>query len=729
MHDLKNSKFKIDFQRFKFIKFITHFELLSKLSWMIIIAFLFSFSVRLYWVVWANDYPELFWNDDIMINTNDGYAFAEGARDRLAGFHQPNDLSYINFPLSIITAWLVKILPFSFERIILYMSAFFSSLIVIPILLISSEFRCIRAGFIGSLIACVANSYYNRTMVGYYDTDMLNIVLAMFILWVLIRSTIKNDKFCFIYIGFFVTFYNWWYPSSFSLNSAMLGAFLIYTIVFQRKRVFNFQVMILMLAALISIPLYLKILLLIAITFAFWKKSDFFADTKHLTITGGAVLLLFVLNGGLSPILFQLKFYIFRGFADHADILSNADKIVYKFYNVNQTIQESGFVSPEIFMQRISSNVIVFMLSLAGFVLLCFKHKEFLLSLPVLLLGFMAIKAGLRFTIYSVGVMGLGFGYLAYYLIKILQLPKYMQRILLLIITILALYPSIIHIKMYLSASVFYRSEVEILDKYKNIADREDYTLSWWDYGYPIRYYSDTKTLIDGGKHLGNDNFPVSFALFKDQTSAANMARIDVEFTERNFYEKFDDKYKQILLEYNYKPEQMNEFLLSLRSKNLPLPRKTRDVYFYLPDRMLNIFSTVTKFSNLDIMDGKEFPDRTYIVSDNYKVSNSGVEIGNGIRINPDFMSLNFEGQKLPINTLYVTNYDEKGKLKVATNTIDSSSPLFIIVMKDYGRILILDETMLKSTYIQLYVLENYDRDLYEPVILSPVAKIYRLKK
>ena len=308
MQDLKNSKFKIDFQRFKFIKFITHFELLSKLSWMIIIAFLFSFLIRLYWVVWANDYPELFWNDDIMINTNDGYAFAEGARDRLAGFHQPNDLSYINFPLSIITAWLVKILPFSFERIILYMSAFFSSLIVIPILLISSEFRCIRAGFIGSLIACVANSYYNRTMVGYYDTDMLNIVLAMFILWVLIRSTIKNDKFCFIYIGFFVTFYNWWYPSSFSLNSAMLGAFLIYTIVFQRKRVFNFQVMILMLAALISIPLYLKILLLIAITFAFWKKSDFFADTKHLTITGGAVLLLFILNGGLSPILFQPKF-------------------------------------------------------------------------------------------------------------------------------------------------------------------------------------------------------------------------------------------------------------------------------------------------------------------------------------------------------------------------------------------------------------------------------------
>ncbi|MCW1584909.1 peptide-binding protein, partial [Campylobacter jejuni] len=46
-------------------------------------------------------------------------------------------------------------------------------------------------------------------------------------------------------------------------------------------------------------------------------------------------------------------------------------------------------------------------------------------------------------------------------------------------------------------------------------------------------YYSDVKTLVDGGKHLGKDNFFPSFALSKDEQAAANMARLSVEYTEK----------------------------------------------------------------------------------------------------------------------------------------------------------------------------------------------------
>jgi len=60
--------------------------------------------------------------------------------------------------------------------------------------------------------------------------------------------------------------------------------------------------------------------------------------------------------------------------------------------------------------------------------------------------------------------------------------------------------------------SVFTKDEVKVLDRLKNIASREDYVVAWWDYGYPIRYYSDVKTLVDGARHSGNINFPVSFA-------------------------------------------------------------------------------------------------------------------------------------------------------------------------------------------------------------------------
>ena len=162
----------------KIFGFIKNYEFSKHILLMILIAFAFSVAFRMWWVYWASGFPNyFFWDGELMINTNDGYAFAEGARDRLAGFHQPNDLSYFSASLSILTAFLAKILPFSLESIFVYLSVVCSSLIVVPILLISSEFRCMRAGFIGALVASVANSYYNRTMAGYYDTDMLNIVL------------------------------------------------------------------------------------------------------------------------------------------------------------------------------------------------------------------------------------------------------------------------------------------------------------------------------------------------------------------------------------------------------------------------------------------------------------------------------------------------------------------------------------------------------------------------
>ena len=69
------------------------------------------------------------------------------------------------------------------------------------------------------------------------------------------------------------------------------------------------------------------------------------------------------------------------------------------------------------------------------------------------------------------------------------------------------------HIDSYRVPTVFNADEVKVLNKLKDIAQREDYVVSWWDYGYPLRYYADVKTLVDGGKHSGVVNFPVSYML------------------------------------------------------------------------------------------------------------------------------------------------------------------------------------------------------------------------
>ena len=84
----------------------------------IVIAFVFSVGLRYIYVNEISNISDFFWQNKLMINTNDGYFFAEGARDIIAGFHQKNDLSPIDYPLSIITAFLAKSLGISFEKLI-----------------------------------------------------------------------------------------------------------------------------------------------------------------------------------------------------------------------------------------------------------------------------------------------------------------------------------------------------------------------------------------------------------------------------------------------------------------------------------------------------------------------------------------------------------------------------------------------------------------------------------
>ena len=86
----------------------------------ILVAFTFSVLMRMIWVYQFADYESFKYAGEFMINTNDGYFWAEGARDLLSGTSQDNDRSPITQAPSLLTAFFANVLPFSFESIILY---------------------------------------------------------------------------------------------------------------------------------------------------------------------------------------------------------------------------------------------------------------------------------------------------------------------------------------------------------------------------------------------------------------------------------------------------------------------------------------------------------------------------------------------------------------------------------------------------------------------------------
>ncbi|MBT5935149.1 STT3 domain-containing protein [Sulfurimonas sp.] len=692
------------------------------------IAFTFSVLMRLIWVYQFSGVEAFKFNNQFMINTNDGYYYAEGARDLLSGISQDNDLSPITSAGSLLTAFFAKILPFSFESVIFYLPVFLSSLVVIPIILIAKGLKNLEMGFIAALLASITWSYYNRTMAGYYDTDMLNIVLPMFLLWSIIWAINTNENKYLIITAIDILIYRWWYPQSYSLEFSFFGLILLYALIFDRKNMFNYKLLAIMMLAMMNIDGFIRLPLVLGAFYIFTQEKF----DKYIYYILGASVLGFFVSGGFDPIWSKLELYVFK------DAISvGKEGLNLHFFTVMQTIREAGQIPFETFANRISGHAATFIISIVGYAYLVYRHKIMIFALPMVGLGFLASVGGLRFTIYAVPILAFG---IAFLITEIsLKMPTNKMKVLSMVaFTLAILYPNYKHIDAYKVPTVFTNDEVKVLDVLKTKVDREDYVVSWWDYGYPIRYYADMKTLGDGGKHSGSVNFPLSYMLTSSQVEAAKMARLDVEYTEQKFKylkenkEEIEDKNITIFsniedMTKDYGFNDTNDFLFSLQTE-MTLPKKTRDIYFYLPFRMLNILPTVTLFSNMDLMTGTKGKQPFFFVSKNFKDSGSKIDLGRSIYIDKATSSIVIGQQKIPMKRFVKTTYNAQKKLDVNVQLINPTSDISVIYMANYNTFLVLDEKMYNSLYIQLMVLENYNKNLFEAVTLDPNVKVYKLK-
>ena len=146
---------------------------------------------------------------------------------------------------------------------------------------------------------------------------------------------------------------------------------------------------------------------------------------------------------------------------------------------------------------------------------------------------------------------------------------------------------------------------------------------------------------------------------------------------------------------------------------------------------MIDILPNILKFSTVDIETGKESWTPFIHVGYDIRMGKDGVSIIVNDECtlpsaDPEYLIFNGKGKKEPINSYYQVG-EVDGKLVKLSKQVDESSDLFVIFLPDYQRILILDKKVFESAFIQLFVLENYDKDLFEPVYLSNSARIYKL--
>jgi undecaprenyl-diphosphooligosaccharide--protein glycosyltransferase len=686
---------------------------------LITIAYLFSLSLRFIWVNEFSAQSQFHWNNELMITNNDGYYYAEGARDILQDHHEKNDLSPVDTAMSKLTAFLSTIIPVSFETLILYMPSFLGSLIVIPLVLIGRALNQTTMGFIAALIGSIAHSYYNRTMTGYYDTDMLNIVFPVLEMFSLILALTHQRNRYLIPIAVSIALYQWWYPQAYAFDSALFLMIIAYALLFDRKNIYLYKIALFILIGILSLPIIVKFGLAIGL-FAFFHFQKELSRKSFLAIFA-SVLGIYFFTGGIAPIWFRLKVYLFTDGAE------NTIATALHYYNVMSTVREAGNIPFTVFAERISGHTITFILACLGYIMAIIAYRPLLVTLPLVGLGFIAMFAGLRFTIYAVPMMAIGFAYLLMWSTQRIE-KRWLRNVALAVFTLAAILPNVEHIRGYMTPTVFTNQEVAALNEFKKIASREDYVVTWWDYGYPIRYYADVKTWVDGGKHSGDVNYPTSFVLTaQNSLSAAHMMRLYTEYTEQGYKDKnkTTNDFEYMLSKEGFKDP--NDFTTAIALPEYKTPPKSRDAYLFLPLRMMEIFPTVALFSNLDLTGKEKNPSHFYFLSRGAQDTKQTIELGQGVSIQKTTNSLKMGNQNAPIKAFYQVGYDPKQNLQI-NRQIFAAEGLTVIFMASYGQFLVVDDYFFNSTYIQMFVFEQYDRNLFQPIILSPMTKIFKLK-
>ncbi len=594
------------------------------------------------------------------------------------------------------------------------MPAAVAGLVVIPVILIGRLYNFTLASYVAALIASIAWSYYNRTMVGYYDTDMFSVMAPMFILYFLLRTIEHENLNNALASALLIFAYPFLYNAGLPMVYAMGLLYMLYMVIFHREEDFTYHSIVLISVALTGVTWFVKLPLIIVLYVIFRRVA---LDRRILLIASAVYVVLFLFSSNIfDQVWSQLSAYFVRG----------ADESGLRFFGVIQTVQEAKTIPFETMANRISGSIPGVIAALAGYVLLVIRHRAFILALPLIAIGVFSLWGGLRFTVYAVPVAAISAVYLFSVIAPCIKIPMsgYMLPALL---GSAMLYPNITHIIDYKAPTTLNNREVKVLDALKAKGSSRDYILAWWDYGYPIWYYGQKNTLIDGGKH-NHDNFIVSRILSTtSQLEAARLSRLAVEsYVNLNY----DGAVVADTLFKNGEPDQVNvrAYLDALRSGDIKIPEKSREIYLYLPWQMMEILRTVRAFSNIDLNSGKTDKQPYFYISREYKDTLGSLNLGDDIVLDKKSAMLQMGKKTVPLKAFYTVGNGVDGSLDIKRQAGSPDGKFSIIHLASYNTYLVLDDSYLNSTFIQMFVFEQYDKNLFEKVIITPDAKVYRVR-
>jgi len=386
------------------------------LRWIMLFALIiliYSVTIRYAWIPIYSDNASYQWNDEILLTTNDAYHYATSAKLAADGQIHNNSQLISNSLFGengaiVASAWLAsKLTSFSMETITLYLPIILPSLTGILVLLIGHLLGFSAMGLVAGLITVSSNIFLVRTRAGYFDTDLLTLIIPLALIYLLLRVIKTNNFKNALIASLLLTTQTFFYNNAPLLSEVIIITFIVFTALLRRDNLSHLGSILILLPAMISfdLPTSIRIALIVGAYFLVSQHQTEKDKLQKWTLLGIiAVLPLSNLGErGWSKVSY---------FFNTADTTSNIGNISFSYTSIASTVDEIKKINWDRMIELSTNSELVFYLSMIGLVLFLLFRFQSILIWGLLALGATSLFAGERFTIFAIAPLSLGFAFL-----------------------------------------------------------------------------------------------------------------------------------------------------------------------------------------------------------------------------------------------------------------------------------------------------------------------------
>ena len=640
---------------------------------LIIIAMGLSIWARMDWVKQAEKNPLSQWESHLLPTTHDSYLFASVLQQSTkppADFVDLKKHPHVadSGAITILGYMLIYYLGFDVYEVIIYTPILCAGFLAIPVVLVGRLYGSIVWGFCAATIAVVGSSYFNRTSAGYFDTDMFSLTIPAMILFFLLKAYREQSLYS-LYAGaagiyLFPFFYSSGPPIVGSIGLTYVGLILLSWLIKRNQTSpedvhFSLASAFLICLAIALCPWTIgsnwvvtpikPIGGLVALAAGIWSihhtinrgPANQLMIMKVLAVLGVALLML--MPGPIKSIAQRAMQYMPSISQKAATSPSSNTPKGLAYKNVMETIVEARKSNWDELMVRITGSSWACFLAIFGFIGLVFAHREFIIALPFIGIGVFAHWGGHRFTTHAIPIAALAITFIPIGLFLLIKKIRKFQRIatpadtdeiswikswkdkdkswnmsflasriILVALTLFVLYPNIILSKNRSRSltTVLSSNEVALIDSIRNESKPGDYVHSWWDWGSAIWFHAE-RNVLTSPINQSFDTYIFAKMMTTDSPRlAAHLARSSAEY----FHHGTPNVPNGLAVDHLFanRSKTPTEILKNLEEQ-LPVER-TRDVYLFMPTKLLNFFPVLHMFSERNLNTGEVHPPPSLVL-------------------------------------------------------------------------------------------------------------------